>query len=229
MPRLVKVATGLRWVTDAEWREADHPRNTDGKFASGGGSLARAEKKARRAEERKKLFASLRQRLAAGEDPTTIVREGAKALQGTYSTDLPGIGKTTVAFADGAVRESAKYFKGRNSRLPEPYFKQAAERQLGLYENFETILQTGTRPERGWRHQEDHHPDKEFLTIAKRLPIAGKTRLATLDLWRNREGGKDSQAHNMSTQGNPGFRAKLKHWKDEAPTPCVEVLCVRIE
>ncbi len=36
MPRLIKAATGVRWITDAEWREVDHPRDMDGKFASGG-------------------------------------------------------------------------------------------------------------------------------------------------------------------------------------------------
>lgn len=229
MPRLIKTPSGLRWVADAEWEEGNHPRDKDGKFASGAGALARAEKKAKRAEERRKLFASLQQRLANGEDPAKIVREGAKALQGTYYTELPEMGKTNVVFTMVGVRESSKYFKGRNGHFPDPYYRQAAERQLGLYENFEAILQTGARPNRGWRHQEDHHPDKEFLTITKRLPIAGKTRLATLDIWRDKAGGKAPQAHNTSTQGNPGFREKLKHWKDEAPVACVEVFSIRIE
>ena len=35
MAILVKTSSGLRWVTDAEWQEVDHPRDPDGRFASG--------------------------------------------------------------------------------------------------------------------------------------------------------------------------------------------------
>lgn len=38
MAILVKTANGTRWVEDAQWLEADHPRDEHGRFSSGGGS-----------------------------------------------------------------------------------------------------------------------------------------------------------------------------------------------
>lgn len=234
---IVKDADGIRWVKDSPDFESKHPRDKAGKFSTGRTSNAsqpNQESKTLSKEERRIRFADLRRRLALGkEDPAKIVKEGAAVLRGVYKANLPQIGNVQVSFGGAAIRESTKYFKGKNGRFPKEYFIQAAKRQLDLYENFEDILNNGIRKNNGWRNDPNHHAELEFLTIYKRMKIDGKYRLVTVDLCRPKDPvafeKTGARAHNMSTSGNPGFRTKIKHWNDAELVPVYEVYCIRIE
>lgn len=230
---VVKDTNGFFWVNDSPDFEAKHPRDKDGKFSINKTSQAGLENKPLSQAERKLRFANLHRRLADGEDPAKIVKEGASVLRGTYNVSLPQIGNAQVIFSGSAVRESTKYFKGKNCRFPKEYFIQAAKRQLALYEHFEDILDKGARKNNEWRNSPDHHAGLEFLTIYKRMKIDDKYRLATIDLCRPKGSaafeGTGARVHNMSTSGNPGFRTKLKHWNDAELVPAYEVYCIRIE
>lgn len=83
-------------------------------------------------------------------------------------------------------------------------------RQLEAYEHVEELIREGKRI--GWNHSEEHHPDKDFVTIWKSAKLSGGPSIVALDAYRmsNNPKGKKT-AHNMSTEGNPGFKAKKKH------------------
>lgn len=178
---------------DADF-EAKHPRDKDGKFASGGLKTPTTS------------FSDLRQQLAEGGNPEKIVREGAKAIRGVYQCDLPGLGNSFVSVAGDFVRESGKYFHVDG----HPNYKKIAERQLFAYEHFEEILKTGQRVG-DWRNNPKHHADLNFLVIQKILVFKGKLTKFTLDLKRsNKQTDNRAIAHNMSAKGNPGFATKMK-------------------
>ena len=158
-----------------------------------------------------------------------MLGDTARKLCGTVQADLPDMGKVDVEIGSDFVRESRKYIFNPKTKRARPLSEQReiASRQLEAMSHIDDLLKGGKT--NGWVHHEGHHPENDYLTLFKRFPYKGKSRIFTLDIKRP-AGGSDQgvQAHNMSAEGNPGFETKVRKLGIKDAAPRVAILRVQM-
>lgn len=179
----------------------EQPRDEKGRFATSNGASD--------VPNVKEGIRLLRERLEKAnttKEYRSIARGGAALLKGLYGCSLPGMPNTAVYVGAQFVGESGKYYA---TEKPSRH-KELTERLLLMYEHFEDFLRTGARSD--WVGGGERHPNSEFCTISKRLVYKSRSIRFTLDIERTKADWKGAagQAHNSSSEGNPGFDAKAK-------------------
>ena len=202
-----KLPSGFHWVTDEQGKHY----LTDGqskylevtrKFVKG-----ICEQKAKEIRQAK-----------TNKDVKKALQGAAKAMRGYVMRSFPG-GDEAPIFIDGeTVHEISKYFIGGDTGT----LRKRALKQLWAMSHIVSMIKTGTvvssngsRP--GFRHQEDHNPDKSFLIVGAKIKRTRDRKVkVTLDIMRKNRPGAKLSAYLMSFEGNVGFENKSKNLRTEA-------------
>ena len=200
----------------------EQPRDQNGRFATCGGASC-----VPNVREGVRLLRERLEKASTTKEYRSIAREGAALLKGLYSCSLPGMPNTAVYVGAKFVGESGKYYA---TEKPSRH-KELTERLLLMYEHFEDFLRTGAHSD--WVDGGERHPDSEFCTISKRLIYKSRSIRFTLDIERPKAGWKGAagQAHNSSSEGNPGFdtKAKALNFRKDSAMPLIAVVGFSIE
>ncbi len=232
MAILVKTSLGLCWVTDAEWKEGDHPRDKDGKFASGAGGSAPSQQS--KWERRKRYSEYVKRELKSysreglteltTERAREAVHKGMEAMKnGAHPADAISIailhakgyvyravGRVTYQIEIGGdiANESRRNVFLDPSATPEKT-REIAQSTIEAVGDLPGIIKFGRFGR--WGDPASDHPGQKALTIlGSFVTSTGERKKATVDLLKSEE-TEQVESHNLNVEGAPTFAKKMAH------------------
>ena len=196
---------------EADFKEEEHPRAPDGKFATAAGESVVKERDFAKSLRTNPLDFYL-ERLES-EAPAAVVRDFMKTeMQGRYvRCDVKDLGVTDVSFSSRTIGETVSQL----SRQRPANQKEVARRLLVASDQINVVLEEGRRTEWESSDQEDKHVDEKFTRYLKMLedPSTGESFFAVVVLKRKERQKPTPYLVNVS--GTRGFHKMLRRQQFE--------------
>ena len=135
-----------------------------------------------------------------------VVTTMAKELVGFVERNFTGVGYRRVSIDKQFVAHCRKFLTdGKNAR------SVAADLLTFAMSKLPDVISKGKESQQGWRHDKNHHPDREFLSVYKQYKRHGKNITVVYDLSRTHlQPQNDHRAHNVNATGISSYEYKRR-------------------
>ena len=207
---------------EADFKEEEHPRDSDGKFATTNGRGSKKSPQQLRQtpldDDRAQTAASRgRQLLREGVRPDKAVMEAARLAQGYVDTNL-GAKRSRVHISTGFVKEILRNFHPETIRthayspLTNEERKRIAEKLITAIGSLHRLIRSGMRHR--WEDPAGQHEGEKVMTISGSCVQEDEERIrCTLDLLK-RDETEQVRAHLLNVEGTRTFEGKMKALKN---------------
>ena len=223
----VRYGLGFRLALDSEFRESDHPRDKDGKFAKNSESgvtknVVRYPGNQIDSSRIRGLYSRHVNRLNGHESIFKVLREAARETTGYVMRSFGKDGESPVYVGRAFVREIGRNIsKAKGTGSSD---KEIAKNLLFAMSHIDEIIRKGTPIGKQWENNKRHHGDLDFLHLLHLIRTGDRTLFVILDIQKQSGSPVTSpkEAYNINPQGSATYADKFKSLtgraaKDSAP------------